>query len=237
LIKAAHVNIYYFRNAFNEGASETDAALAAAEQFMASFADGLSIPAKSSCTAAAKAYVNALNEKPSTPVAAAMTAFMEAAIAQGNSKFVDPVCAASALAYLQAFKAGDSEQTAAFKAAQAFIDGYKKGKKMPPNSPCASAARAYASKIEKKPNPPHAAAMMAFMDEALLTNARKVDPVCLAAAEAYFDAHIRGSNEAQATEIAGAAFLNAVEADPDYSPLSPCGKAAKAYMATFDIPL
>ena len=165
-----------------------------------------------------------------------MIAFMDAMIAQGNSRIPDPVCAASSLAFFEAFKAGDDELKANFKAAQAFFREYKKGAKVPTNSPCLISTRAYADAIKKKPSPPNAAAMIAFMDEAILTNLKKPDPVCLAAAEAYFNAYLGGSSEAQANEIAGVAFLDAVEANPDYNPTSPCGKSAKAYMAQFDIP-
>jgi hypothetical protein len=164
-----------------------------------------------------------------------MIAFMDAMIAQGNSRVADPVCAASSLEYFKAFKAGDDELTANFKAARAFFDEYKKGAKVPTNSPCLISTRAYADAIKEKPSPPNAAAMLAFMDEAILVNSNKPDPVCLASAEAYFDAHLKGATEAEANEIAGVAFLDAVEANPDYNPGSPCGKAAKAYMAKFDI--
>jgi len=65
----------------------------------------------------------------------------------------------------------------------------------------------------------------------------KPDPVCLASAEAYFDAYENGATEAAANEIAGLAFLDAVAATPDFNPGSPCGISAKAYMAAFDLKL
>jgi hypothetical protein len=125
--------------------------------------------------------------------------------------------------------------TANFKAAQAFFEEYKKGAKVPTNSPCLVSTRAYADAIKTKPSAPNAAAMIAFMDEAILTNMDKPDPVCMASAEAYFDAYSKGATEVKANEAAGVAFLDAVEANPDYNPQSPCGKSAKAYMATFGI--
>jgi hypothetical protein len=199
------------------------------------FEQGLHIPADSPCAAATKAYFSALDDKPSPPNAVAMIAFMDAMIDQGNRRVADPVCAASSLAYFRAFKAGADELTANFKAAQAFVKEYKKGAKVPANSPCLISTRAYADAIKNTPSPPNAAAMMAFMDKAILVNASEPDPVCLAAAETYFDAYLKGSTEAQANEIAGVAFLDAVEANPDYNPGGPCGKAAKAYMAKFHV--
>jgi hypothetical protein len=194
----------------------------------------LSIPAKSPCAVSTKAYFNALDKKPSPPNAVAMIAFMDAMIDQGNKRVPDPVCAASSLAYFEAYKAGDDELTANFKAAKAFFNEYKKGAKVPANSPCLISTRAYANAIKDKPSPPNHAAMIAFMDEAILTNMDKPDPVCLASAEAYFDAYSKGATEAAANEIAGVAFLDAVAATSDFNPGSPCGVSAKAYMATFN---
>lgn len=230
---AASTKAYW--KAYKAGAKETDANLAAAEEFFKAFSQGLSIPAQSPCAVSTKAYFNALDTKPSPPNAVAMIAFMDAMIAQGNRRAPDPVCAASSLAYFEAFKAGDDELTSNFKAAQAFFREYKKGAQVPTNSPCLISTRAYADAIKNKPSPPNAAAMIAFMDEAILTNMDKPDPVCLASAEAYFDAYANGAGEAKANEIAGVAFLDAVAATPDFQPGSPCGISAKAYMATFDV--
>jgi len=230
---AASTKAYWV--AYKAGANETTANLAAAEEFFKAFAQGLSIPAESPCAVSTKAYFNALDKKPSPPNAVAMIAFMDAMIAQGNKRVEDPVCAASALAYFEAYKAGDDELTANFKAAKAFFDEYKKGAKVPTNSPCLISTRAYADEIKNKPSSPNAAAMIAFMDEAILSNMDKPDTVCLASAEAYFDAYSKGASELKANEAAGVAFLDAVEATPDFNPGSPCGKSAKAYMATIGL--
>jgi len=232
---AASTKAYW--KAYKSGASETDANLAAAEEFFKAFGAGLSIPAESPCAVSTKAYFNALGEKPSPPNALAMIAFMDAMIDQGNRRVPDPVCAASSIAYFNAYKAGDDELRANFKAAKAFFAEYKKGAKVPTNSPCLISTRAYADAIKNKPSPPNAAAMIAFMDEAILSNMDKPDPVCLASAEAYFDAYENGATEAAANEIAGLAFLDAVAATPDFNPGSPCGISAKAYMAAFDLKL
>jgi hypothetical protein len=228
-------NKLIFRKAYKAGAKETDANLAAAEEFLKAFEQGLHIPADSPCAAATKAYYSALSDKPSPPNAVAMIAFMDAMINQGNDRVPDPVCAASTLAYWEAFKAGDDELTANFKAARAFFKEYKKGAKVPTNSPCLISTRAYADAIKNKPSPPNAAAMFKFMDEAILTRMKKPDPVCLASAEAYFDAYAKGVGEAKANEIAGLAFLDAVASTPDFNPGSPCGLSAVAYMAEFDL--
>ena len=227
--------ILYFRKAFKAGASETDANLAAAEEFLKAFAKGSSIPAASPCALSTKAYFQELDNMPSSPNAIAMLSFMDAMVAQGNQRVPDPVCAASSLAYFEAYKAGDDELKANFKAAKAYFAAYKKGAKVPANSPCLIATRAYADTIKSKPSQPNYAAMIAFMDEAILTSMDKPDPVCLASAEAYFEAYENGASEAVANEKAGVAFLDAVAATPDFNPGSPCGVSAKAYMASFDV--
>ena len=161
---------------------------------------------------------------------------MDAMISGGNRRVYDPVCAKSALAFFNAYKAGKKELTANFEAARAFIKEYKKSQvKVPADSPCLAATKVYAKNIRNKPSVPNAAAMLAFMDEAILDNMDQADPVCLTSAEAYFDAYLAGESEAQANEIAGVAFLDAVANTPNFDPGSPCGKSAKAYMATLDV--
>ena len=164
-----------------------------------------------------------------------MTAFMDAMISQGNKRVYDPVCWKSAAAFFDSYKAGNDELTSTFEAALAFIEEYKNGAVVPTNSPCLMASRVFAANTKKLPSPPNAAAMLAFMDEAILTNMDKADDVCLTSAESYFKAYLAGKSEAHANEIAAVAFLDAVAASPNYDPGSPCGISAKAYMANLDL--
>jgi len=60
-----------------------------------------------------------------------------------------------------------------------------------------------------------------------------VDPVCTASAEAYLDSFLAGADDATAREAAAVAYIAAVEANPNFDPKSPCGRAADAYIATF----
>jgi len=221
-------------DAYEAGATETDANLAAAEGFFQAYKEGLHIAADSPCVAATKAYFNNIPNKPSPPNAIAMIAFMDAMIAQGNKRVYDPVCYKATEAFYESFRAGDDELTANFKANLAFIKEYKKGAKVPTESPCKIATVAYSQAIRNRPSPPNRAAMMYFMEEAVLSKMDKPDPVCLAAAEAYYDAYLAGEDELKANEIAAVAFLDAVAASPDYDPGSPCGISAKAYMAHVD---
>jgi len=105
------------------------------------------------------------------------------------------------------------------------------GATVPADSPCVAATRAYAEQIRNKPSPLNAVAMLAFIDEAILTNMSQADPVCLASAEAFFASWAVGATEETANEAASVAFLDAVAANPDFNPGSPCGQAAEAYIA------
>ena len=156
-------------------------------------------------------------------------------IAQGNKRVYDPACWKSTEAFFDSYRAGEDELTSNFRAARAFINEYKKGAVVPTNSPCLMATRVYANNIENKPSAPNAAAMLAFMNEAIVANMDRPDEVCLTSAEAYFDAYLSGKSEAASNEIAGVAFLDAVAASPDFDPGSPCGVSAKAYMADLDL--
>ena len=227
--------VLFCSNAYESGADETDSNLAAAEEFFRAFSSGDSIPADSPCVAATKAYFKTLPSKPSSPNAEAMIEFMDAMIKQGNKRVYDPACADASLAFFNAYKAGKDELTSNFEAARAFIRQYKRGAKVPADSPCLRATKVYAANTRNKPSPPNASAMLAFMDEAILEDLEKPDKVCLNSAEAYFDAYLSGETEAKANEIAGVAFLDSVAATPDFDPSSPCGLSAKAYMASLDL--
>jgi len=230
---AASTEAYF--TAYENGADETDSNLAAAEEFFRAFSSGDSIPADSPCVAATKAYFKTLPSKPSSPNAEAMIEFMDAMIKQGNKRVYDPACADASLAFFNAYKAGKDELTSNFEAARAFIRQYKRGAKVPADSPCLRATKVYAANTRDQPSPPNASAMLAFMDEAILEDLEKPDKVCLNSAEAYFDAYLSGETEAKANEIAGVAFLDSVAATPDFDPSSPCGLSAKAYMASLDL--
>ena len=58
-----------------------------------------------------------------------------------------------------------------------------------------------------------------------------LDPVCGAAAQAYFDAYIETGREDDAIEAAGVAYIEALDANPDFDIESPCGKAAQSYIS------
>merc|ERR1712215_629295 len=120
----------------------------------------------------------------------------------------DPVCLASLDAFLNAYNKGDDSLTANLKAARAFFKEFAKGSKVPADSACAAATKAYTKEIQNRPSPPNAAAMIAYINEAIASGNNKLDPVCAASAEAYF-----------------VAYFEAVDKTPDFDRGGPCGKA------------
>merc|ERR1712178_79286 len=116
-----------------------------------------------------------------------------------------------------------------FSAARDFLSTYSANPTIASRSPCAAAAKAYAQTILASPSSPNQAALYAFIDTALLDGSAANDPVCKASSEAYFNAYQAGVGEAGANEA------DAVAANPAFDPKSPCGRAADAYIAAFNL--
>merc|ERR1719283_140531 len=101
----------------------------------------------------------------------------------------DPVCLSSLEGFIDSYNSGDDLLTANLKSAKSFCKEFAKGSSVPADSPCAAATLAYAKEITNKPSAPNAAAMIAYITEAITKGGRRFDPVCAAATEAYFDAY------------------------------------------------
>jgi len=182
------------------------------------------------CLKSAQAYATS-SSIPSSPNAAAMQAFISKALETGMG--YDPVCYTAAEKFFQSYENGQPELNSNFAAAREFLKGYKNSPTPASKSPCAAATKAYAAATRISPSSPNQQALFAFIDEAILSNDDGLDPVCGASAEAYFDAFVAGKGEAAANEAAAVAYLEAVDANPNFNPQSPCGRAAQAYIATF----
>jgi len=186
------------------------------------------------CLEATKSFMAAIPNKPDPANAAAFTAFMDKIFEGGAAPF-DPVCLASLEGFIDSYNSGDDLLTANLKSARAFFKAFNSGSSIPADSPCAAATLAYAKEIQKKPSPPNAAAMIAYITEAITKGKRKIDPVCAAATSAYWDAYIDKKNEALANEAAAVAYIEALDKNPRFDQTSACAKSAAAYMAEFDI--
>ena len=77
--------------------------------------------------------------------------------------------------------------------------------------------------------------MIAYITKAIKNGKRKIDPVCAAATNAYWDAYIEKKDEALANEAAAVAYLETLDKNPDFDQTSACAKAAQAYTAEFDL--
>merc|ERR1712027_106856 len=217
------------------GAQHVDAGLVAAKSFAAQIVN-LANQGKSTidpaCARSAIAYSKS-SAKPSAPNAAAMEAFIAKALEVGSS--FDPVCLKSTERFWESYANNQQELTSTFSAARDFLSTYSANPTIASRSPCAAAAKAYAQTILASPSSPNQAALYAFIDTALLDGSAANDPVCKASSEAYFNAYQAGVGEAGANEAAAVAYLDTVAANPAFDPKSPCGRAADAYIAAFNL--
>jgi len=218
-----------YGRAFRSGASQSEAFTAAAEGFFSAYRLGKTIAFDSGCVAAAKAYFNALPGTEGSNTGKAMLAFIEAMVRQNNKQVYDPACAEGGQAFWKAYRSNKSELDATLEGALAYIREYKRGTNVAADSPCLSAARVFAA--DNFSSGPLNSALFAFVDEAVLRSSTKPDSVCLAAGEAYIESHLAGESDEKTREAAGIAYLDAVASTPEFDPNSPCGVAAKAYIA------
>jgi len=233
----AVAGVDYF-NAFIDGKSHLESGKIASR----SYADAFRALAKEgkalkdpACAEATRAYWEAVPNKPNPAQSAAFIAFIDKVFDNSNpSPVYDPACLASFDAFLDAYNDGEDLDTANLIAAQSFFKAYVSGTQVPADSACAAATKAYAKEVLKKPSPANAAAMIAYINEAIANGFTRIDPVCAASAEAYFDAYINKKEEAAANEAAAVAYIDALNKNPDFDVGSPCGKAAQAYISQFD---
>ena len=137
----------------------------------------------SACRDAAKAFYSAIPQTPDPAHGAAFTAFMDK-IFEDNAPAFDPVCLASLEAFIDSYNSGDDLATSNLKSARAFFKEFAKGSSIPSDSPCAAATLAYAKVTRNKSSPTNAAAMIAYITEAVTKSNRKFNPVCAASTEA-----------------------------------------------------
>merc|ERR1712034_305881 len=216
------------------GASQTQANVRAAKSFahqLQTLAAQRKPTIDEACAASAKVFAS-FSDSPSSPNAAAMQAFISKALETREG--FDPVCYASAEKFFESFESGKPEIESTFAAARDFLAGYRSSPTPASQSPCAAATKAYAVATKNSPSAPSQRALLAFVDEAVFTKDDGLDPVCGASAEAYFNTYLTGAGEAAASEAAAVAYLEAVDANPGFDLESPCGRAARAYIATFE---
>merc|ERR1712142_18104 len=181
------------------------------------------------CAKAALAYTSSLTTGNSAPLDAAMRAFMSKSIETGVG--YDENCYKAAETFFDSHKAGKAELASTFAAARNFISNYKSNPTAASRSPCAAAAKAYATALKESPSPTVRGALFAFLDDAILSKDYGLAPVCEKSALAYFDTYVASGNEEDAIEAAANAYIEALDADPNFDTESPCGKAAQAYIA------
>ena len=182
------------------------------------------------CLSTAQAYL-ATNQVSSSPLLSAMEAFVQKAVEIDVG--YDPVCYAAADKFIESYISGKREEISMQIAAKEFLSLYLASPTVANRSPCAAAAKAYAGAAANDPNSTINKAMLAFITDAEEKNQYGLDPVCMAAGEAYFNAFVAGATEGAATKAAAIAFIEGVGSNPTFQMNSSCGKAAEAFIAQF----
>merc|ERR1711936_461894 len=169
--------------------------------------------------AAKQAYISAYNDgtrnAPGTPCAAEINfktnfgsnknVVLEAAKAYINA--AEPTtCGEAGKAYVSAVSSGSTPERAALLAAKAFISNAGLG---PADSAaCAAASKGFLGATSGSNN------VLTAMEAFINSGESGVDPVCIAAAEAYIDAKIANNSDEDALTSAATAYIGAINANP-----------------------
>merc|ERR1711950_96223 len=170
--------------------------------------------------AAKAAYISAYNagtrNAPGTPCAAAEVNFksnfgsnknvvLEAAKAYINA--AEPTtCGEAGKAYVSAVSSGSTPEKAALLAAKAFISNVDLGSA--DSAACTSASQGFLGATSGSNN------VLTAMEAFINSGESGVDPVCIAAAEAYIDAKIANNSDENALTSAATAYIAAINANP-----------------------
>merc|ERR1712212_1164799 len=170
--------------------------------------------------AAKQAYISAYNSgtrnAQGTPCAAAEVNFksnfgsdknvvLEAAKAYINA--AEPTtCGEAGKAYVSAVSSGSTPEKAALLAAKAFISNVDLGST--DSAACTSASKGFLGATSGSNN------VLTAMEAFINSGESGVDPVCIAAAEAYIDAKIANNSDEDALTSAATAYIGAINANP-----------------------
>merc|ERR1712212_575784 len=218
------------------GKSHIEANSAAMKGFIKAFKEKANKGASlndEACHKASRAFFDAVPTK-SDPIGGAGFAAFSDKLFAGKGGVYDPVCLEAMETFIDSHAAGEDLLTSNLKAARSFFKSFVSNPQtVPADSPCASATLSYAQAINTEPSSAANAGMIAYINEAIRKRDRVFDPVCGAATLAYWDTFIEKKDEAVASEAAAVAYLDALEANPDFDENGACGKAAKAYIEEF----
>merc|ERR1711900_103051 len=218
------------------GKSHIEATSAAMKGFIKAFKEKANKGAPlndEACHKASRAFFDAVPTKSDPIVGAGFAAFSDKLFA-GKGVVYDPVCLEAMETFIDSHAAGEDLLTSNLKAARSFFKAFVSNPQtVPADSPCASATLSYSQALNTGPSSAANAGMIAYINEAIKQRDRIFDPVCGAATLAYWDTFIDERNEAAASEAAAVAYLDALEANPDFDENGACGKAAKAYIEEF----
>jgi len=228
-----HLSTEAFLEMILNGATPEEANAEATRVYIVEWNKG-SRPQAGACKASDDAWIKA--EKDGVdPVLASALSFMKnfPNVRNGNP------CAVSGVDYVKAIINGKSHTEANLIAARSFanavISKAKKGESLR-DPACAAATKEFFHHLDKKPSPPNAAAMMAFIDKAFSSDTFDYDPICWRSTEAFWESYAAGHDELTSNLHAAEVFLDEFAKGSTIPVDSPCAAATRAYYANIPTP-
>merc|ERR1712088_630921 len=186
-----------YLEAVTAGKSAVQATNAAKQAYISAYNSGTRNPAGTPCAAAE------INFK--TNFGSNKNVVLEAAKAYINA--AEPTtCGEAGKAYVSAVSSGSTPEKAALLAAKAFISNVDLGST--DSAACTSASKGFLGATSGSNN------VLTAMEAFINSGESGVDPVCIAAAEAYIDAKIANNSDEDALSSAATAYIAAINANP-----------------------
>merc|ERR1711990_760646 len=186
-----------YLEAVTAGKSAVQATNAAKQAYISAYNGGTRNPAGTPCAAAE------INFK--TNFGSNKNVVLEAAKAYINA--AEPTtCGEAGKAYVSAVSSGSTPERAALLAAKAFIANVDLGSA--DSAACTAASKGFLGATSGSNN------VLTAMEAFINSGESGVDPVCIAAAEAYIDAKIANNSDEDALTSAATAYIGAINANP-----------------------
>merc|ERR1711990_654629 len=186
-----------YLEAVTAGKSAVQATNAAKQAYISAYNSGTRNPAGTPCAAAE------INFK--TNFGSNKNVVLEAAKAYINA--AEPTtCGEAGKAYVSAVSSGSTPERAALLAAKAFIANVDLGSA--DSAACTAASKGFLGATSGSNN------VLTAMEAFINSGESGVDPVCIAAAEAYIDAKIANNSDEDALTSAATAYIGAINANP-----------------------
>merc|ERR1712020_323892 len=186
-----------YLEAVTAGKSAVQATNAAKQAYISAYNSGTRNPAGTPCAAAEVNFKSNFGSNKNVVLEAAK-AYINAA---------EPTtCGEAGKAYVSAISSGQTPERAALLAAKAFIANVDLGSA--DSAACTAASKGFLGATSGSNN------VLTAMEAFINSGESGVDPVCIAAAEAYIDAKIANNSDEDALSSAATAYIAAINANP-----------------------